>query len=533
MSALFQTDVYRAISGLCHPHFGITLPITKLYPWQDWEAVERHEYIHIDLIKNSIYGYFQRQLFILLHSDIVPDDHKIIYKVVFKKMLDNSKVVHEGIATYRELLWYKYHTNNANSYLKSLPKQYYVAYQFVEKILPLNIYLKGTPGGLHAICNVLGCYLLNAPIPVYYKSWKRLQDSELMYITKDSPDDRLKKLIGDKRKKCVSKLLSSELKIVSQILNEREKDVDRKLGDKYWEWFDKTLLSLREIRPYVPVCGLFERNQILLEMYDAWKSQINSDYSSFFGESLSQFSDNLKEEGFLSLISSVNFANFRAGKEYSEYDNLFLDEIDLFKLKYMEILNRGNIPFIFIDYANPTNEDIFTFKKRKLEAESVGGFICELNNDEIEKYSISVKNNLMYSFKLPLISFLELDKNLPCGSGVNYISSEYYKLLKLKGIKLNNLSIINVKAFDHFENKFVRDQNNCYLAKYDKGRSVFIHYNDDDKAFKFFIINDIFIDDFIKLIVNISTNTEGYILINGVNVNVKKIISMFIWAVNL
>jgi hypothetical protein len=491
MSKSFEPDIFKAVVGKFNFHQGITLSTSLLFERQDWRATEKHELIHMELIDNSIFGYFQRLLLSLIYSPIVPQEHKKIYKTVFNETMKNSFMVQEGLASYRALTWYVAYSNEARVFLKHLPNRYKEALNLVLQLLPDYRVFNDSEfqAGIHALCEVLGCYLLNPPIPIYYKDWNLLQAPKLEYINTKGPDDRLKDLIG--YKKTVSAIMTQEFKKVSKIISE---NIPRTggLGSEYWMWFDTTILLLKKRIPEIPVCGFFERGELFLTMLENWGKQIQREYEYgqylFTDEIKSRLSKKPRDVGIEKLIYEVTFANLNAGTKLNDYNEITLQNISRYLKRVSEITENGNIPFI-VTVANPTREEIQLTEHYKLSPNTIGCSLFAIKIDELNNFNIQIENLTIYNFAGSLTDLFEATKKLPQDSVIQYLNSYHYSLLIRHQRKFNNFYIVRVINHRHFQESFHINDISCCFFYYNNKKTAFCYYNEKENSLYFYIVN--------------------------------------------
>ena len=530
----FEQDILRAVSGKFNLLQGITLSTAILFEGHDWQATEYHECIHMELTDNSIFGYFQRLLLSLIFSPNVPQEHKKIYRTAFEETMKNSFMVHEGLATYRALAWYNAYSDKAEVYRQTLREDYKKALEYVLQLLPDYILIT-TPelqAGVHALCVLLGCYLLNAPIPVYYENWNLLRSSTLKYINIDSPDDRLKNLIEYKDKKNVLLLLLQEVQIIHEDLFKFEGHLDNFGGH-----LDNTISSLKTIFPQIPVCGFFERGELFLKMLKNWRKQLESKYRYgqylFNDEIKSRLSKKPREVGIEKVIYEVIFANLNAGMKLNGYKEINLPDISTYLKRVSEIIETGDIPFIVI-VANPTKEDIQITKDYKLASNTIIGSIFNIKIDELNNFSIEIKNRTIYNFISSLTELFESAKKLPKNSVIHYLNSYYQNLLLQYQYKFNHFYIIRIINYEDFRKSFHIDNIRCFFY-YNNRKTAFCYYNENEHSFYFYIVNLMQKENIKRMLANkfLIDPKEYFCQIGNNEISMQQLALLAFWGLSL
>ena len=368
----FEQHLLRAIGGKYSFEDGVSIASDINADWVDWRATEKHECIHSELTDMSVYGWFQRIMFTLKNSPSVPMENTMIYKRVFSEMLQHCFSVHEGIASYRELLWYTAYTKNAKVAQQHLPDDYRKAFELVSSIMPKNMAEdRAMQPAYHAICDILGTYLLDAPLSCYYSDFNLLKKEELRYINFEGPDFRLKKLTWHPN--VISPILQKALLLGAQIIDKDFREQGFLGKNTYWAFFNNTIKQLGQAVPSLPICNPHEKQLLMHKLIEKWQKQIQHPYASALQHSKRKDVRDVTKQR----IKDVKFQTLNAGDIEDCYDEQLLDSPLEYVGTVADISSRGNIAFM-ICVCNPSAVSIPLVHNETLPADTIHGLFFEV-----------------------------------------------------------------------------------------------------------------------------------------------------------
>jgi hypothetical protein len=227
----FYEEMMRVISGRFSFRDGIQLAVDKPRQKLSFLASEYHEWIHIELTDNSAYGFFQKSLNYYIQTPTLDREFRDKCSYVLRNSMDGCTLVHEGLASYRALVWYcaRQGAAQGEAYLRSLPAKYQEGVQMVVQLLgnpiesPFDL-LESV--AIHFMCGCIGTAALNSRIVEFYSDFNNINHEELPYIRTNTPDHRFQRIVeaSDLIRPIIDWLTVSALEIAIQSLPHQEAD---------------------------------------------------------------------------------------------------------------------------------------------------------------------------------------------------------------------------------------------------------------------------------------------------------------------
>ncbi len=478
----FEQDIFKAVSGRFNFRDGVTLASDPHFDWEDPRATEKHELLHQELVDLSVFGWFQRLLLNLYMSEAVPPDHKEIYRRVFSQTMKHSYKVHEGLASYRTLTWYQAYTSSAPDYLNTLPPAYREALGLFEPLLPEYAGVDARDqAGIHAICDVLGVYFMNAPLPAHYQDWSLLGRTELPYINVDSPDHRLQQ-IGPHADE-VSRILAGSLSFISTSIIR-----NRGIPDDYWAWFDETLGSLHRARPASPICGFFERGPLCAAMLRRWHQEIDQDYARYLFNAETEARLSQPRDVSAERLEATRFHSLNIGNALDKYEECALPDIRTYLKKILDINAADNLAFI-ITTANPTDSAIPVGKRSEgaqIPPGAIWGLLLEVDKASLRRSKLRVADRKTFTFEFPLSAVGQASRLIPEHNIVRFIHAAFYDLLAKRNLLDSSFHIVRITEHGWFEKTFDPQQFQCFGFITHENRRAFCYFR--DRSLYFYLV---------------------------------------------
>jgi len=446
----FQRDQLNAIGGHYGLHQGVTLASDFRASWADWRAVEKHEYIHSELVDMSLYGWFQRFLHTLGRLESTPPNHAELYRRVLRQTLSHSFLVHEGVATFREVLWYRAYTDLAEKALADLPDDYREAYDRVAAVMPRDI--SDDPrmqAAVHSVCDILGVFLLDAPLLDHYRDWDELDREELPYIHRDGPDARLHEL--ENRQREVTPILRRALQTAAEVIERDLVTPDAPLSRHYWDFFNETLRELGHAVPELPIVDPADKRRAMHRLVKSWKRDERLPYLATIELAHAEDDESPPPDvGQERLVHGVTFRPLNAAATLEAYEERGLNT----PLEYVGVLDsiaqQGNLAFS-ICVCNPTAEAIPLVRNEKMEPNSISGLLFEIDGAALERGTVQVAGSVSAVFGFPLSVLQSVERDVEGRiRHVRYLNFVHYRLLSEHRSRLVGPEIVRATRFEDF-----------------------------------------------------------------------------------
>ena len=453
----FEQHLLNALGGqYSFRDSGVSIATELKVPWSDWRAVEKHEYIHVELVDMSVYGWFQRIMFTLKKAESVPPEHTKMYKRVSEEMLRHCFLVHEGIASFREILWYTAYTENAKEAIRNLPDcdqySYREAFEIVSSFMPNDeAENPEMQSAYHAICDIVGTFLLDAPLAQHYIDFKLLDKEELKYINYEDPDSRLKEL--SKHGHIVTPILLEALDSVEKIIDNDLRTPKSSLSSAYWDFFNNLIRQIGDAVPNIPICDPDEKRRAYRDMIEKWKDQISYPYVSMISmEKISEndaktFAADVTQQR---VIHVVEFKVLDGEQMFGDYKNYSISSPTEYLGTLGIISNKKNIAFINCIY-NLSNDKIPLGNDDYLPADSIGGTLFEIDRALLKSGLVQAAGGTYgeFLFRFSVLQSVE-GGVISKFNVVQYLNLVNYQMLEDHGISIIEPCIIRVNKFDQF-----------------------------------------------------------------------------------
>lgn len=444
----FEQEILKAIGGVYSFQDGITIASDQRAPWVDWHAVDKHESIHCELVDMSVYGWFQRVMLDLKSHQSVPESHRKHYLYVFRELLKNCTQVHEGVAYFREWLWYSGWTNNAPIHLQHVPGQYRESFECVASLVP-GEYAKDPTmqAAYHSVCDLIGVYLLNAPLSYWYSDYSRLEEPELKYISAEGPHFRLKQLAQHRVE--VSAVLKRYLPTIEQLIRRDLSVPGAGLSPDYWQYFRNTIAELAQVAPELPtICDVNEQRAAQFAMFDRWNEKFPYISEIFDVDGMRARAP--VDVGHIKAVYGSRFGSLNSETAADDFDEDSIESPLEYIGRIAEIYENKDIAFM-ICVCNPTPEALPITDNQKLSPDAIGGCLLSVDRDALESdiclpgntiRTFAFRYSVLSSFEYPLIGLFPV---------VRYMRISHYRKITEKDRIAPCPHIIRISEFIDFE----------------------------------------------------------------------------------
>lgn len=448
----FEHELLKAIGGEYEfTSGGVSLAADLNFTWADWRATEKHELIHSELVDMSVYGCFQRLMLDLKRSALVPVEHRDVYERVWKQMYQHCFSVHEGIASYRTVLWYTAYANTAEVAIAHLPDDYRKAFDLISTFMPGDLAQdQSLQSAYHAICDIAGVFLLDPPLTDYYADWQLLGKEELKYVNLEGPDYRLMQLVSHRDVAC--SILREALLRLAKIISQDLKKPGDALSSSYWLAFNETITALAQAVPNMPTCSPSEKSGSVRRLLMRWeKQQIPHPYGSELRSGKNDTSLwSAVDVGAFKLIHNVRFKSMNVDTALRRYEEHPLDT----PLQYIETLdnisNRGNLAFM-ICVCNASSQEIPLVRGNTLPQDTVAGTFFEVRGDSLASGIVQVQDSILwnFTFRFSVLQSVE-GAHVQKLNVVRFVNVAHYSTIKNEKFSQVCPCIVRVIDFEDF-----------------------------------------------------------------------------------